>query len=51
MIEYSKFDGDCHSKLKNFANVIYKIGCYKQGVFLNRWYVNALKPLQTRIQN
>ena len=29
MIEYSKFDGDCHSKLKSFANVIYKIGCYR----------------------
>jgi hypothetical protein len=45
MIEYSKFDGDCHSKLKNFAKAIYKIGCYRQGVALNRWYINALKPL------
>ena len=34
-----------HSKLKNFAKAIYKIGCYRQGVALNRWYVNALKPL------
>ena len=51
MVEYSKFDGDCHQKLRRFANVIYKIGSAKQTCALNRWYINALRPLQTRIQN
>lgn len=51
MVEYSKFDGDCHQKLRSFANVIYKLGSSKQAAALNRWYINALRPLQTRIQN
>jgi len=51
MVEYSKFDGDCHQKLRSFANVCYKIGSSKQTAALNRWYINALRPLQTRIQN
>lgn len=51
MVEYSKFDGDCHQKLRSFANVVYRIGSSKQTAALNRWYINALKPLQTRTQN
>ena len=48
MVEYSKFDGECHQKLKQFANCIYKIGMYKQERALNIWYDNSLKPLATR---
>ena len=51
MVEYSKFDGECHQKLRQFASCIYKIGMYKQERALNIWYDNCLKPFATRTQN
>ena len=47
LAEYSKFDKGCHSKLKNFAMTLHKLGNLKCKMALNKWYDNSLKPLYT----
>ena len=51
MRQYSKFDMLCQKKLQAFSLVLLKLGQFRKGMALKRWYDNALKPIDTHYQN
>ena len=49
--QFSRFDQECHVKLKAFANAADRLGKFMMIKALDRWYNNATKPIQTIINN
>jgi chromosome segregation ATPase len=47
---YCKFDKNCHDTLKRLTQVMLNCGQFQLKISLKRWFQNALKPLDTRLQ-
>lgn len=43
---YCKFDNKCHGTLKQFVEILERLGRYKQGIAIKQWHQKTFKPVE-----